>query len=109
MEALRCIGPPGIRPLAGCRAVMGGKCNGYGVWDKSSAQGRELPLTEPWGGLRITCCEAENPGGRSTPLCGNLAAGRQDAACKEKNTGMDAGVFFYLPAPGYGRGLPLPL
>jgi hypothetical protein len=28
---------------------------------------------------------------------------------KEKNTGMDAGVLFYLVAHGYGLGLFLPL
>ena len=31
MEASRHIRSPGIRPLAGCRAVIGIKCNGYGV------------------------------------------------------------------------------
>jgi hypothetical protein len=40
--------------LAGCRAVMCGKCNGYGAWDKSSAQGKKVSPTKPWGGLRIT-------------------------------------------------------
>jgi hypothetical protein len=30
-KASRRISPPGIRPLAGCRAVIGGKRNGYGV------------------------------------------------------------------------------
>jgi hypothetical protein len=43
------IRPPGARPPAGCRAVMGGKRNGCGVWDKAAPRKRRLSLTEPWG------------------------------------------------------------
>jgi hypothetical protein len=88
---------------------MGGKRNGYGMWDKGSAQGRELPPTEPWGGLRITCCEAENPGGQSTPLCGGLAAGRQDADLNRKKRKQGRLRFFlpYDPRPRAG-GCPSP-
>jgi hypothetical protein len=66
-------------------------------------------LTLAVGGVRFASWKDEKPGGRSTPRCGGTEAGRQEADWEEKNTGTDAGVFFYLTAPGYGRGLFLPL
>jgi hypothetical protein len=63
---------------------------------QGNAQGRMLSPTEPWGGVRITCWEAENPGGQSTPLCGNVAAGRQDAALNGKKRKQGC-LRFFLP------------
>jgi hypothetical protein len=94
-KASRRIRPPGARPLAGCRAVIGDERNGYGV----QRPGRRLSLTEPWGGVRMTCCEAENPGGQSTPRCGNVEAGRPGRPTRRKKRKHGRLRFFLLPGP----------
>jgi hypothetical protein len=38
-----------------------------------------------------------------------IGGAARTAAWEEKNANTDVCVFFYLSAPGYGRGLPLPL
>jgi hypothetical protein len=89
-------------------AVIAGGCKSSGMGNMRRPAVM-FALTLAVGGVRFTSWKDEKPGGRSTPRCGGTEAGRQEADREEKNTGMDAGVFFYLTAPGYGRGLPLPL
>jgi hypothetical protein len=43
------------------------------------------------------------------PLRRYKGGGGRKPTYREKNANMDVGVFFYLSAPGHGRGLPLPL
>jgi hypothetical protein len=77
---------------------------------QGSAQGRRLSLTEPWGGLRTTCCEAENPGGRSTPRCGNMAAGRPGRPTGRKKTQTWTFAFFSTSRPpATAGGCPYPV
>jgi hypothetical protein len=46
---------------------------------------------------------------KNTPLRRYNGGEARRADCEEKNANMDVCVFFYLTAPGYGRGLSLPL
>jgi hypothetical protein len=97
----------GLRPGVGWLWAVNVAVTGFGARQRP---GEGVITNGAVGRLRMTCCEAENPGGHNTPRCGNLMAGRQDAAWEEKNANMDVCVFFYLSAPGYGPGaVPPPL
>ena len=62
-------------------------------------------------GLSTLCVMVSRKSGRAkyAPLWWCGGGGGRKPTCKEKNANMDVCVFFYLSAPGYGRGLPLPL
>jgi hypothetical protein len=68
-----------------------------------------VALTLAVGGVRFASWTDEKPGGQSTPRCGGTEAGRQEADREEKNTGMEAGVFFYFAAPDHGEGAVPPI
>ncbi|MFP3040297.1 hypothetical protein LQZ19_00600 [Treponema primitia] len=55
--------------------------------------GGDYVLHQPGDEVRLVSWEDENLGGHSTPLCGGVWVGRQDAAC-EKKTAAWMPVFF---------------
>jgi hypothetical protein len=89
-------------------AVIAGKCNGPGGGNMRRPAVM-LTLALAVGGVCFASWKDEKPGGQTTPRCGGTEAGKQEADREEKNTGMDAGVFFTLRPPATGRGLSLPL
>jgi hypothetical protein len=90
-------------------AVIAGRCNGPGGGNMRRPAVM-FALTLAVGGVRFASWKDEKPGGQSTPRCGGTEAGRQEADREEKNTGMEAGVFFYFAAPNHGEGaVPPPL
>jgi hypothetical protein len=105
------------KPLGGVTAFTDGSCrlpagvavfadkrNNYGSGKNAFISGGVFTSRQPWGKVRWASWKAEKPGGQSTPRCGGLWTGRQEADCNEKNTGMDAGVFLYLTDPDHGEG-----
>jgi hypothetical protein len=90
--------------ICGCGYALGRRLYPVAAAFLFRSLGRCQYRSSPWGKLRPTRWQPAQPGGRSTPRCGNSTAGRQDAACNKKNTGMDAGSFLYLSAPDHGEG-----
>jgi hypothetical protein len=81
----------------GGRAVIAGKANALAIFKGGGSfyVSRGAHSKRRVGGVR--------------PVVAVWRRGRQDAALKEKTANRDVCGFFYLAAPGYVRGLSLPL
>jgi hypothetical protein len=84
--------PLGIRPLAGCRAVIGGKRNGYEVLDRQRP-GEEAIMNDSRGADRTKLDgKPKIRVGVVRPAAAMRRRGRQDAALNGKKRKIDKSI-----------------
>jgi hypothetical protein len=97
------------REVAACPPQAVGRLEPVNV-THSQSSGEDVSLASAVG-LTTLCVMGSRKSGRAEYAllwwCGG--GGGRKPTYREKNANMDVCVFFYFSAPGYGRGLSLPL